>query len=104
MHSIVTGPDGDEGEIKVRSRAMPINDPESRLRYCDAVQSLGCRPVEPYFHLFVVDIDDVTLIRYARSGDQYVARWPARVECVRRETSSTSVGEPEPVTDLFRTE
>jgi hypothetical protein len=104
VHSIVTGPDGDEGEIKIRGRAVAINDSESRLRYCDAVQSLGWRPVEPHFHVFVVDIADVTSIRYASNGDQYVARWPARVEFVRRATSPTSVGEPEPVTDLFRTE
>ena len=101
VHSIVTSPDGDEGEVKVRGRAVPVEDSERRLCYCDAVESLGWRPVEPYFHLFVVDLADVTSIRYAKSGDQHVARWPARVEFVRRATSPTSVGEPEPVTDLF---
>ena len=104
VHSIVTRPDGDEGEIKIRGRAVPVEDSERRLCYCDAVESLGWRPVEPYFHLFVVDIADATCIRYARSGDQHVARWPACVEFVRRATSPTSVGEPEPVTDLFRKE
>jgi hypothetical protein len=104
VHSIVTRPDGDEGEIKIRGRAVPVDDPELRLRYCNAVQSLGWRPVEPYFHLFVVDTADATCIRYAKSGDQHVARWPACVEFVRRATSPTSVGEPEPVTDLFRKE
>ena len=104
VHSIVTSPDGDEGEVKVRGRAVPVEDSERRLCYCDAVESLGWRPVEPYFHLFVVDLADVTSIRYAKSGDQHVARWPARVEFVRRATSPTSVGEPESVTDLFRKE
>ena len=104
VHSIVTGPGGDEGEIKVRGRAVPVDDPQARLRYCDAVESLGWRPVEPYFHLFVVDIADVTYIRYESNGDQYVARWPAGVEFVRRATSPTSVGAPEPVTDLLRRE
>ncbi|HET6774383.1 MAG TPA: pyridoxamine 5'-phosphate oxidase family protein [Acidimicrobiales bacterium] len=104
VHSIVTRSDGDEGEIKIRGRAVPVDDPELRLHYCNAVQSLGWRPVEPYFHLFVVDIADTTCIRYAKSGDQHVARWPAGVEFVRRATSPTSVGEPEPVTDLFRKE
>jgi hypothetical protein len=80
VHSIVTRPDGDEGEIKIRGLAAPVDDPELRLHYCDAVQSLGWRPVEPYFHLFVVDISDVTSIRYAQTGDQHVARWPAGVE------------------------
>jgi hypothetical protein len=104
VHSIVNGPGGNEGEVKVRGRAVPVDDTERRLRYCDAVQSLGWRPIEPYFHLFFVDIFDVTSIHYDKSGDQHVARWPARVEFVRRETSPTSVGEPEPVTDLFEGE
>lgn len=58
-------------------------------------------PEEPWFHLFRIDIGDMTLIRYAQNGDQYVARWPSRTEFVRRETSATSVGPPEPVADLF---
>ena len=102
VHSVVSGPDGGEGEIKVRGRAVRVDDPALRLRYCDAVESLGWRPVEPYFNLFVVDMADVTYIRYEKSGDQRVVRWPSRVEFVRRATSPTSVGEPEPVTDLFR--
>lgn len=101
VHSIVTRPEGDEGEMKVRGRAVPVDDPHRRVRYCDAVQSLGWRPVEPFFHLFVIDIADVTAIRYGSNGDQHVARWPERVEFVRRATSPTSVGQPEPVTDLL---
>jgi hypothetical protein len=101
VHSIVTGPDGDEGEIKLRGRAVPVDDPQRRLRYCDAVQALGWRPVEPYFHLFVVDIEDVTAIRYDPDGDQHVTRWPAPIEFLRRATSPTSVGQPEPVNDLL---
>lgn len=104
VHSIVTGPSGDEGEIKIRGRAVPIDDPQARLRYCDAVESLGWRPVEPYFHLFVVDMGDVTSIRYDDNGDQYVARWPTGVEFVRRATSPTSVGEPERTTDLLQSD
>jgi hypothetical protein len=87
-------PDGDEGEIKLWGRSVPVDDPQRRLRYRDAVEGLGWRPVEPHFHLFVVDIADVTSIRYAPNGDQHVARWPARVEFVRRATSPTSVGQP----------
>jgi hypothetical protein len=102
VHSVVTGPDGEEGEVKLRGRARPVGDRELRLRYCDAVERLGWRPVEPYFHLFVVDIADVTSIRYDKTGDQYVARWPIGVEFVRRATSPTSVGDPEPITQLLR--
>lgn len=101
VHSIVTSRAGDQGEIKLRGRALPVDDRDRRHRYCDAVETLGWRPVEPYFHLFVVDIDDVTVVRYDKSGDQYVTRWPAGEEFVRRETSPTSVGAPSPIVDLL---
>ncbi len=101
VHSIVTGRDGADGEVKVRGRAVPVHDAGQRQRYCEAVQVLGWRPEEPRFHLFVVDIAEVTSIRYAPTGDQHVARWPEGVEFVRRETSATSVGEPEPHLDLL---
>jgi hypothetical protein len=51
----------------------------------------------------VIDITDVSSVRYERNGDQYVARWPAGIEFVRRETSPTSVGEPQPIVDLLGT-
>jgi len=102
LHSIITTPDGSEGETKVRRGAVPIDDLGTRARYCDAVAVLGWRPREPYFHLLRVEIADVTHIRYARSGDQYVARWPPGFEFVRRATSPTSVGAEQPLLDLLR--
>jgi hypothetical protein len=102
IHSITTTPDGREGEVKVRGRAVAVDDLGIRARYCDAVTALGWRPEEPYFHLFRVEISDVTLIRYEPTGDQHVARWPPGREFVRRATSPTSVGAEEPVVDLFR--
>jgi len=101
LHSIVTTREGTEGEVKLRGQAMAVDDLDARARYADAVAVLGWRPEEPWFHLFRIEIEDVTLIRYAPSGDQYVARWPAREEFLRRATSATSVGPPEPVSDLF---
>ncbi len=101
VHSIVTTREGTEGEVKVRCRAIAVDNREIRARYCDAVAVLGWRPEEPWFHLFRIEIEDLTLIRYAPSGDQFVVRWPSRTEFVRRATSATSVGPPEPVDDLF---
>ena len=73
-------------------------------RYADAVtDALGWRPVPGRFHLFTVDVTDITVIRYDdATGDQFVARWPDGHEFVRRGTSATSVGEPEPHHDLLR--
>jgi hypothetical protein len=104
VHSITTTREGGEGEVKVRGHAQAVDDPTLRSRYCDAVAVLGWRPEEPYFHLFRINIADVTLVRYAPTGDQYVARWPSATEFVRRETSPTSVGHAEPVVDLFQPE
>ncbi len=101
VHSIVPSRDGDLGEAKLRVHALPVEDPAPRRAHCDAVAVLGWQPEEPYFHLFRVDIEDVTCIRYQPNGDQHVARWPERAEYLRRATSSTSVGEPEPYRQLF---
>ncbi len=101
VHSINTTRDGSEGEVKLRGRAVAVDDRDVRAGYCDAVSALGWRPEEPWFHLFRIRVEDLTLIRYAQSGDQQVLRWPSRTEYVRRVTSATSVGAPEPAPDFF---
>jgi hypothetical protein len=101
VHSIITSREGSDGEVKLRGRGVAVDDRDVRARYCDAVSVLGWRPEEPWFHLFQIEIGDLTVIRYAPNGDQYVVRWPSRAEFVRRETSATSVGAPEPHPDLF---
>jgi hypothetical protein len=101
VHNIVTTREGQPGELKVRGRAAPVEDADRRDRYRAAVAALGWQPIEPWFHLFVVDVSEVTSISYAGEGDQHVARGPAGVEFVRRATSPTSVGDPEPVSDLL---
>jgi hypothetical protein len=103
VHSIVTGPDGGDGEIKVRGTAVGVTDPAITTRYADEVSAaLGWSPEPGRFHLFRVDIEDVTYVGYDNAtGDQHVARWPEGEEFVRRGTSATSVGEPEPVSELL---
>jgi hypothetical protein len=104
VHSVITRREGSDGEFKIRGTARAENDPAVNRRYADTVAaSLGWEPEPGRFHLFAVDIDDVAFIRYDdASGDQFVATWPPGREFVRRHTSATSVGEPEPFTDLVR--
>jgi hypothetical protein len=46
-------------------------------------------------------VDEVTFIRWdPATNDQFVTRWPRRLEFVRR-TSATSVGGPEPRSELL---
>lgn len=102
LHSIVTGRDGADGEFKVRGRAFVEDDPILQQRYAEQVgEQLGWHPVPGRFHLFSIDIDDVVYLRYDATGDQYLASWPPGREFVRRLTSATSVGDPEPVHDLL---
>jgi hypothetical protein len=54
------------------------------------------------FHLFSIDIENVVYLRYDDdTGDQYLTVWPPGRESVRRGTSATSVGGPEPRQELL---
>ncbi len=102
VHGIVTDRDGRDGEVKLRGRARVEDDVGVQRAYAEAVSAaLGWSPEVGRFHLFEVDVDDVTSIRYAPSGDQHVASWPPAREFVRRATSATSVGDREEVHDLL---
>jgi hypothetical protein len=106
VHSVITGRDGGEGEFKVRGQASEVRDESVQVQYSDEVAlALGWRPEPGKFHLFSVDIADVTFMRYGdATGDQYVTRWPPGREFIRRATASTAVGEPEPTQDLLSPE
>jgi hypothetical protein len=103
VHSVITSRDGGEGEFKIRGTARPENDRDVQRRYADAVAAaLGWEPEPGRFHLFAVDIGHVTFIRYDdATGDQHVALWPPGREFVRRGTSATTVGDPEPATGIL---
>lgn len=101
LHSIVTSREGAHGEVKIRGHAVAVGDLDVRARYCDAVEPLGWRPEEPTFHLFRIEIGDVSFIRYAEPGDQHVTRFPTAQEYVRPATSDTSVGPPRPAAEFL---
>jgi hypothetical protein len=73
-------------------------------RYADAAAgSLGWNPQPGLFHLFAVDINQVTFISYdTATGNQHVATWPPSREFIRRATSPASVGDPEPSSDIIK--
>jgi len=98
VHSIVTNRTGGEGEFKVRGRAVPEEAPGLNSQVADVIaEELGTQPEVGKFHLFRIDVDDVTFIRWdSRNNDQYLTRWPEGREQVRRGTSATSNGPSEP--------
>jgi hypothetical protein len=103
VHSTVTTREGTDGEYKLRGRAVAEADQDVHQGYARTVElQLGWRPEPGRFHLFRVDVTDVTFIRWdPATNDQYVTRWPAGVEFVRRGTSATSLSGPEPRTELL---
>ena len=103
VHSVVTGRDGADGEFKVRGTVRAETEPSAQRRYAAAVaKALGWRPTPGEFHLFAVGVDDVTFIRYVdATGDQFVTRWPRGGEFVRRGTSTTTLGTPQPRHELL---
>jgi Glycosyl transferase family 2 len=97
--------DGAEGEFKLRGTVRAEHDTAVQRRYAATVAAdLGWSPEVGRFHLFAVDIDQVTFVRCdpGGSGDQQVAMWPPGKEFTRRGTSATSVGDPEPVSGILR--
>jgi hypothetical protein len=103
VHSIVTSRDGGNGEFKVRGRAIQENDPCLNAQIAAVItKELGWRPEVGKFHLFRVAVDDVTFVHWdGRNNDQYLSRWPEGREQVRRGTSATSNGPPEPHRELL---
>ncbi len=104
VHSVITNRDGGEGEYKVRGVVRAESDLDVQRRYADAVsQALGWTPTPGKFRLFAVQISDVTVMRYDdATGDQSVTRWPDGGEYIRRGTSATTLGPPEPRRDLLQ--
>ena len=103
VHSVITSREGSEGEFKLRGTARPEEDPAVQRRYAAAAaRTLGWEPEPGRFHLFAVDLGEAVFISYdTGTGDQHVAMWPPGREFIRRATTATSVGDPEPVRSLL---
>ena len=68
-----------------------------------AANELGWEPIPGRFHLFAVDIDQITFISYDPVAEsQHVAMWPPGREFMRPHDTATSLGDPEPVSDSSR--
>ena len=74
VHSVVTNREGNEGEFKLRGRAVDVEDPELRKGYGDATEAeIDWRPTEP-FHLFTLDIEEAAFVIY-EEDEQRTTRW-----------------------------
>jgi hypothetical protein len=83
-------------ETWLRYESSPTQ-PTSAKAFLSAAVTLGWAPEPGRFHLFAVTISEVTFIRYDdATGDQHVAQWPPPREFIRRGTTATSLGAPEP--------
>ena len=72
-HNAVTDHEAREGELKLRGRAVVVDDAEAIEAYCAELEAAyGWRPDGP-FPLFTVDIEDVAWV-HRESGEQEVER------------------------------
>lgn len=75
VHSVVADKDGTEGEVKLRGTVAEVTDALERVRFAEAAfKKTGFRPPEPY-HLFALDIDRASFVKYSGEGQQTVKRW-----------------------------
>jgi hypothetical protein len=62
-------------DLKLRGVAVDVRDPETIERYCQALkEAIDWRP-EGQFHLFALDIESATFIKYLPNGDQQLVEW-----------------------------
>jgi Pyridoxamine 5'-phosphate oxidase len=103
LHSVITGPDGSDGEVKIRGTVRAEHDPDTFHRYADtAAERLGWRPEPGCMHLFEVDIGAVTFIGFdTATRGQHVAMWPPPREFIRPGVTPTSLGDVQPVTRIL---
>lgn len=74
VHSTVHDRMDPMGEFKVRCRAVDVQDPEKRERYCEVLyERIKWRP-EGDFHLFAFDVETAAHIHYANEK-QNVTMW-----------------------------
>ena len=103
VHSVVADRNGALGEFKVRGIAREETAARIQRGFADEVRErIGWDPSPGEFHLFRVDVHNIAFIRYVESsGDQFVTRWPADQEYVRRGKTATTLGEAERYRELL---
>ena len=62
-------------DLKLRGRAVDVQDPATIERYCQALyEAINVRP-DGQFHLFALEIESAAFIKYMENGDQVVREW-----------------------------
>jgi Pyridoxamine 5'-phosphate oxidase len=77
VHTPITRKEGDEGEVKLRGRAVPIEDAALRRATSDAIAAVwdGWRPAEDS-HYFEVRLGSAAFESYADDDRRTRLRWP----------------------------
>ena len=77
VHSVPSGKDNPGGDVKLYGLAVDEQDAGVRAEFCRAIRArIDWEPDEPY-HLFSLDVDEATFMRFADDGKQ-TWRWNQR--------------------------
>jgi Pyridoxamine 5'-phosphate oxidase len=74
VHSAITRKEGDEGEFKLRGRALPIEDAALREATADAIDAVWSWRPPPESHYFEVDVEAAAFVVWS-DGEKRVERW-----------------------------
>ena len=79
-------------DLKLRGRAVDVQDPATIERYCEALQeAIDWRP-QGQFHLFALEIESAAHIKYLENGDQVLQEWRPGSPAQERVRSCTGSG------------
>lgn len=74
VHSVTCNKDGTDGDIKLYGYARNIQEPVRRRAFQDAIRArINWAPEEPEFHLFAVDIEKASYMRFGER--QQIMTW-----------------------------
>ncbi len=76
LHSVTTDKDGQQGDVKLYGRALPVEDPAWLARYWDHIFALqNFRPNGPA-HVFTIDVESAGYIVFSGDGMMRWLTWP----------------------------
>jgi hypothetical protein len=77
IHTVITRREGDEGEFKVRGRALPITDASLREAVASTFEEkIDWRPPEKS-HFFRIAVESAAYVVY-KEGEQHMTLWSAK--------------------------
>lgn len=84
IHSTTANKNGQEGDVKLYGRAVPLNPGREEAYWQHIFETLNWRPAGPA-HVYTVDIDSAACVQFTADGTMHWLTWPGNEWRTRRE-------------------